>query len=80
MRQAGPEAVSRIQGLVQTGLNEMNTRRRKLLDVEKEYKYFRETNGLENRTAKMTTPTGTFIRILLILIMVVSETYLMELT
>ena len=75
LRQAGPEAVSRIQGLVQTGLNEMNTRRRKLLDVEKEYKYFRETNGLENRTAKMTTPTGTFIRILLILIMVVSETY-----
>ena len=75
LRQAGPEAVSRIQGLVQTGLNEMNTRRRKLLDVEKEYKYFRETNGLENRTAKMTTSTGTFIRILLILIMVVSETY-----
>ena len=43
-------------------------------------KHFRKMNGLENRTAKMTTSTGTFIRILLILIMVVSETYFNGLT
>ena len=75
LRQAGPLAVSEIQGQVQSGLNEMNTRRHKVLDVQNEYKHFRKMNGLENRTAKMTTSTGTFIRILLILIMVVSETY-----
>ena len=75
LRQAGPLAISDIQSQIQRGLNEMNTRRRKLLDVEKEFSYFRSYNGLEYRTAKLTTPTGTFLRFLIILIMIVLETY-----
>ena len=75
LRQAGPLAISDIQAQIQRGLNEMNTRRRKLLDVEKEFSYFRSYNGLEYRTAKLTTPTGTFLRFLIILIMIVLETY-----
>ena len=75
LRQAGPLAISDIQAQIQRGLNQMNTRRRKLLDVEKEYSYFRKHNGLEYRTAKLTTPSGTFLRVLIILIMIVSETY-----
>ena len=65
LRQAGelPLAVSEIQGQVQSGLNEMNTRRHKVLDVQNEYKHFRKMNGLENRTAKVTTSTGTFTNI-----------------
>jgi hypothetical protein len=60
LRQAGPLAISDIQAQIQRGLNEMNTRRRKLLDVEKEFLHFRSHNGLEYRTAKLTTQTGTF--------------------
>ena len=75
LRQAGPVVISDIQAQIQRGLNQMNTRRRKLLDVEKEYSYFRKHNGLEYRTAKLTTPSGTFLRVLIILIMIVSETY-----
>lgn len=75
LRQAGPLAISDIQAQIQRGLNEMNTRRRKLLDVEKEYSYFREHNGLQYRTAKLTSPSSTFLRVLIILIMIVSETY-----
>jgi hypothetical protein len=75
LRQAGPLAISDIQAQIQRGLNEMNTRRRKLLDVEKEFLHFRSHNGLEYRTAKLTTQTGTFLRFLIILIMIVLETY-----
>lgn len=75
LRQAGPLAISDIQAQVQRGLNEMNTRRRKLLDVEKEFSHFRSKNGLEYRTAKLTTSTGTFLRFLVILIMIITETY-----
>lgn len=75
LRQAGPQTISELEGQIQRGLNEMNTRRRKLLDVENEYEYFRKTNSLENRTAKLTTSSGTFLRVLIILIMIVSETY-----
>lgn len=75
LRQAGPLAISDIQAQIQRGLNEMNIRRRKLLDVEKDFSYFRKHNGLEYRTAKLTTSTGTFLRFLIILIMVVIETY-----
>ena len=75
LRQAGPLAISDIQAQIQRGLNEMNTRRRKLLDVEKEFSYFRSANGLEYRTAKLTTSAGTFLRVLIVLIMIVLETY-----
>lgn len=75
LRQAGPLAISDIQAQIQRGLNEMNTRRRKLLDVEKGYLHFRRSNDLENRTAKITSSTDAILRSLIILIMIVSETY-----
>lgn len=75
LRQAGPIAISDIDAQIQRGLNEMNTRRRKLLDVEKEFFHFRNSNGLEFRTAKVTSTTEAFVRVLIIMIMVVSETY-----
>ena len=75
LRQSGPIAISDIDAQIQRGLNEMNTRRRKLLDVEKEFEHFRKTNGLEFRTAKVTSSAEAFLRILIILIMIVVETY-----
>ena len=73
--QAGPMTVSDIQSQVHLGLNDMNTRRRKLKDIENEYQHFRSKNGLENRTAKITTSLGSFLRVILILILAVFETY-----
>ena len=75
LRQSGPIAISDIDAQIQRGLNEMNTRRRKLLDVEKEYDHFRKINGLEFRTAKVTSSSEAFLRVLIILIMIVVETY-----
>lgn len=75
LRQAGPLAVSDIQAQIQSGLNDMNTRRRKLLDVENEYSYFRTSNGLQYRTAKTVTSLELFLRVLVILTMLVFETY-----
>lgn len=75
LRQAGPLAVSDIQAKIQSGLNDMNTRRRKLLDVETEYSYFRKSNGLQHRTAKTVTSLDMVLRILIILTMLVFETY-----
>lgn len=75
LRQAGPMAISDIQSQVHLGLNDMNTRRRKLKDIENEYSHFRNKNGLQNRTAKITTPIGSFLKILLILILIIFETY-----
>ncbi|XOY55389.1 MAG: OmpH family outer membrane protein [Rhodobacterales bacterium] len=56
-------------------MNDMNTRRRKLLDVENEYSYFRTSNGLQYRTAKTVTSLELFLRVLVIVTMLVSETY-----
>lgn len=75
LRQAGPIAISDIDAQIQRGLNEMNTRRRKLLDVEKEFAHYRSNNGLEFRTAKVTSSTEAFLRTLIIMIMIVLETY-----
>ena len=75
LRQAGPMTVSDIQSQVHLGLNDMNTRRRKLKDIENEYQHFRSKNGLENRTAKVTTSLESFFRTIVILILIVVETY-----
>ena len=72
LRQSGPIAISDIDAQIQRGLNEMNTRRRKLLDVEKEFEHFRKVNGLEFRTAKVTSSAEAFLRVLIILIMIVT--------
>ena len=75
LRQSGPIAISDIEAQIQRGLNEMNTRRRKLLDVEKEFEHFRKANGLEFRTAKVPSSSEAFLRVLIIIIMIVLETY-----
>jgi len=75
LRQSGPIAISDIEAQIQRGLNEMNTRRRKLLDVEKEFEHFRKVNGLEFRTAKVPSSSEAFLRVLIIIIMIVLETY-----
>ncbi|MDA8860091.1 MFS transporter [Paracoccaceae bacterium] len=76
LRSIGPIAISDIRSQIQLGLNEMHTSRRKLLDVEKEYAFFRKKNCVENRTAKVTTSTRAFIGVLIVLIMLVAETYI----
>ncbi len=76
LRKVGPLVISEIQAKIQQGLNEMNTRRRKLLDVMNEFAHYRKENGLENRTAKLTNSTENFFRVLVILIIFVVETYL----
>ncbi|MCY4445878.1 MAG: hypothetical protein OXC02_05385, partial [Rhodobacteraceae bacterium] len=67
--------ISEIQTEIEIGLNEMYTRRRKYLEAKKEFTLFRKINSLEHRTAKITTPFGKTLRVLIILIMVVVETY-----
>ncbi|MDA9821092.1 hypothetical protein N9C56_00985 [Paracoccaceae bacterium] len=76
LRSAGPLAISDIQSQLQLGLNEMNTMRRKLLDIEREYAHFRKKNGLENRTAKVTSSARAFFGVLVVLIMLVVETWI----
>jgi hypothetical protein len=76
LRQLGPIVINEIQNKTQTGLNEMNTKRKKLLDIEKEYEHFRKKNRLEYRTAKMSSSTHNFLRILVLIIMVSVETFL----
>lgn len=75
LRQSGPIALSDIDAQIQRGLNDMNTRRRKLLDVEKEFEHFRTVNNLKFRTAKVVSSTEAFLRVLIILIMITTETY-----
>ena len=60
LRQVGPLVINEIQTETQKSLNEMNVRRKKYLDIENEYKHFRSTNGLENRTAKLSSPAHNF--------------------
>lgn len=76
LRQVGPIVINEIQTTTDLGLNNMNTRRKKLLDIEKEYVHFRKINGLEYRTAKMSSSIENNIRILLIILMVLGETIL----
>ena len=75
LRQNSLLTISEIQTEIELGLNGMYTRRRKYLEAKKEFALFREINGLEHRTAKITTPFGKTLRVLIILIMVVVETY-----
>ena len=76
LRQVGPLTINEIQNETQKSLNEMNIRRKKYLDNENEYKYFRAKNGLQNRTAKTTSSTTNIVRILLLILMVLFETIL----
>ncbi len=74
LRQVGPLVINEIQTETQKSLNEMNVRRKKYLDIENEYKHFRATNGLENRTARLTSPIHSFFRVLILVLMIVAET------
>lgn len=76
LRKVGPLVINEIQIETQKSLNEMNVRRKKYLDIENEYKHFRSVNGLENRTAKLSSPAQNFIRVLLLILMVTVETVL----
>jgi hypothetical protein len=76
LRQVGPLVINEIQTETQKSLNEMNVRRKKYLDIENEYKHFRATNGLENRTAKLSSSAHNFVRILILALMIVVETVL----
>lgn len=75
LRQAGPKAIIDIQTALQISLNDMFTRRHKLLDIENEFKKFRERNILRDRTAKVTTSSERVLRYLIIAIIVILETY-----
>jgi len=76
LRQVGPLVINEIQTETQKSLNEMNVRRKKYLDIENEYKHFRSTNGLENRTAKLSSPAHNFLRVLILVLMIAAETVL----
>ena len=76
LRQVGPLVINEIQTETQNSLNEMNIRRKKYLDIENEYKHFRSTNGLDNRTAKLTSPAHNFVRVLILVLMIAVETVL----
>jgi hypothetical protein len=76
LRQVGPLVINEIQTETQKSLNEMNVRRKKYLDIENEYKHFRSTNGLENRTAKLSSPAHNFVRVLILVLMIAVETVL----
>tara|TARA_B100000780_G_scaffold84274_1_gene57652 strand:+ start:517 stop:2010 length:1494 start_codon:yes stop_codon:yes gene_type:complete len=76
LRQVGPLVVNEIQTETQNSLNIMNIRRKKYLEVEKEYNYFRSKNGLENRTAKLSLPSHNSLRVLVLVLMIVVETLL----
>jgi hypothetical protein len=76
LRQVGPLVINEIQTETQNSLNEMNIRRKKYLDIENEYKHFRSTNGLDNRTAKLTSSAHNFVRVLILVLMIAVETVL----
>jgi hypothetical protein len=76
LRQVGPSVINEIQIKTDLGLNNMNKRRKKLLDIGKEYDHFRKKNGLEFRTAKMSRPKENAIRKAALFLMVIIETYL----
>lgn len=76
LRKVGPLVINEIQIETQKSLNEMNVRRKKYLDIENEYKHFRSINGLENRTAKLSSSAHNFVRVLLLVLMVTVETVL----
>ena len=75
LRRAGPETISEIQAKIHLGLNEMYPRRNKLLDAMKAFDHFRKENGLEHKTAKITSNYEKILRILIIVILIFSETY-----
>lgn len=76
LRQVGPLVINEIQTETQKSLNKMNIRRKKYLDIENEYKHFRATNGLENRTAKLSSQAHNAVRVLILVIMIAVETIL----
>lgn len=76
LRQVGPLVINEIQTETQKSLNKMNVRRKKYLDIENEYTHFRAINGLENRTAKLSTPAHNFLRVLILILMIAVETIL----
>lgn len=76
LRVVGPNTISDISAEIALGLNEMHTRRRELLDIENEYKVFREVNGLQNRTAKITTSNRAVIGVLVVFAMLLAETWI----
>jgi hypothetical protein len=75
IRQAGPKAISDFTTEIELGLNEMHIERRKLKDIEIESEHFRKINGLEFRTAKVPTDLEQVLRSMLIVILVIIETY-----
>jgi len=76
LRTVGPLVINEIQTETQKSLNEMNVKRKKYLDIENEYKHFRSVNGLENRTAKLSSVAQKFVKVLLLVVMVAIETVL----
>ncbi len=76
LRVAGPHTISDMEVNIAQDLNEMNTRRKELLDIDNEYKVFREENGLQNRTAKVVTPTRKFLGVSVVVLMVLLETWI----
>jgi len=76
LRQVGPMAINDLKTKHHDGLNEMNGPRKSLHDIEKEYKFFRKENRLENRTARMNSGLHHTISILFIIIMLFAEVVL----
>ena len=75
LRRTGPLAISEIQARIHLGLNQMYPRRNKLLNEMKAFDHFRKENGLEYKTAKITSNYEKTLRILIIVILIFSETY-----